>query len=1061
MDLWFVPLLARARSIFAWALIPILLFTSTLLPALSQTREVPGSAIKSSGSGILPSGRAANTDSTIPNIYEDAVGNLYKVDAASRINQENINKGVAKILTGEYSPLVFQAAEQNEGVEIQKAANNILNASLGGVNETYHGMHQWFKDDVVGNLFQNIGQLVGKWMSEIIDGWMADTVQFLAKVLRIFVLNPNIAVNGLDGKADDGISKYVRQAADVMYGIAVDLLLLLFILCIWKFWAEASWNGAGNLMGPVGRLIATSGLMLAWPTIYAFIIQISNEMIKAIYFNSPQDVAMLEYTLAQAVKGGLVAVGAGATMVLAPVAANLALPVAGSYVGSLFYFASSLVFTILGGILIAEIVYVIVLKAIQTALLTAQYMFAPIFLVFFALPDTEEYATTYVRAFVETSLWTFVWVGLLKVLTIVVFSNFNPWGKILVSIGVLQLMIQVPTFLAKAKISPASDFLTPGLVLGASMDALKGLKDAGMKAVGDGVGWYTDGRFADTGLAKTKNVGMKGLPGEAGNKELLNSLNSVASKDKDSGALKNMVQNGPSLKQNGEAKKPDDKTKLAAAGLDPANGQKINMGTAEEKADGVALNIPPEKEAVPLTPSPGMKNVGAQPIATPPMPQQGPAKKVQANQANANSAKQAATANANQTSMYNVPTVDAGGWDMANLSHVDTRKLLSDITSCNGVGLRVGQSKTSVIGSADGGVSRVNFAAGANESELAHGLYAAGYANRIKSDDAAKDAARTAAAGSQLRQPQGLMENMAANWLSNTGSSWNKTALAKQRFQHAMFEAAVQGSQAYVSRQKGNAYTDYLRDNFGDWTDEKDAMAVHLISNPQSTESPWNRNIGPATEALVGSGLPIGADTRGAAQNPAIQSMHPSRRKQAIVATLAYTYQSARQSHGHEHDSVFSLAHGELAKSLSAEEVEQVLVMNQISGPSDLNSPMATQYMQCSSELALNTNADFATAYQCITSAAPFAAHRLGHVPVHFQPRDIGSLSSLHSIISSVHGPERTQEIMTEVLESTTDMLGALHQQRIPMNVVQQNSAPMFQFFNQNFSYGNNHFSRS
>ena len=76
------------------------------------------------------------------------------------------------------------------------------------------------------------------------------------------------------------------------------------------------------------------------------------------------------------------------------------------------------IYLILGGILVAELVYILVLKAIQTALLCAQYMFAPFFLVFFALPDTESVATGFVRSFVEVSLWTFVWVGMLKVFTV-------------------------------------------------------------------------------------------------------------------------------------------------------------------------------------------------------------------------------------------------------------------------------------------------------------------------------------------------------------------------------------------------------------------------------------------------------------------------------------------------------------------------------------------------------------------------------------------------------------------------------------------------------------------
>ncbi|MBX9771296.1 MAG: hypothetical protein K2X29_07985, partial [Candidatus Obscuribacterales bacterium] len=522
----------RRRNAMISLLIIMTMHLAAMAPGFAQTKPANTNPSQDMGDQV-PQGNGQRTENTVPNPYEDAVGTLYKVDQAVPINQNNINDGVAKILTGNYAPVVFQAAEQGQGGDVQKAANNILNASLGSVNDTYRGLHQWFKDDLVGNLFQNIGQLIGKWLSELIDGWIADTAQFLAKFLRVFVLNPNIAVNGLNGQQNDGISPYIRQGADIMYGIAVDLLLLLFILCIWKFWADASWGGAGNLMGPVGRLIFTAGLLLAWPTIYAFEIQISNEMIKAIYFNSADQVLMLDYALAQAVKGGVIAAGAGATSVFAPLLANLAIPVAGQFVGSLFYFASTMIFTILGGILIAELVYILILKAVQTALLTAQYMFAPIFLVFFATPDTESYATGYVRAFVETSLWTFVWVGLLKVMTIILFSNFNPWGKILISIGVLQLMIQVPSFLGRAQISPMSDFVTAGLVFGTFQKALGGLASMSTAVTQKGVDWFTNDRFADKGLNQSKEAGMNGLPGKSSAPELLNSLNKASQQERE------------------------------------------------------------------------------------------------------------------------------------------------------------------------------------------------------------------------------------------------------------------------------------------------------------------------------------------------------------------------------------------------------------------------------------------------------------------------------------------------------------------------------------------------
>lgn len=1059
----------QQNAAFCLALISVMHFAA-MAPVFAQTKpaETQQSQLPQ-GDSQIPSKDGQKTQNTVPNPYEDAVGTLYKVDQAVPTNQNNINDGVAKILTGNYAPVVFQAAEQGQGGDVQKAANNILNASLGSVNDTYRGMHQFFKDDIVGNLFQNIGQLIGKWLSELIDGWIADTAQFLAKFLRVFVLNPNIAVNGLNGQQNDGISPYIRQGADIMYGIAVDLLLLLFILCIWKFWADASWGGAGNLMGPVGRLIFTAGLLLAWPTIYAFEIQISNEMIKAIYFNSADQVLMLDYALAQAVKGGVIAAGAGATSVFAPLLANLAIPVAGQFVGSLFYFASTMIFTILGGILIAELVYILILKAVQTALLTAQYMFAPIFLVFFATPDTESYATGYVRAFVETSLWTFVWVGLLKVMTIILFSNFNPWGKILISIGVLQLMIQVPSFLGRAQISPVSDFVTAGLVFGTFSKALGGLKDMSTSLVDKGVGWFTNDRFADKGLQQTKDAAMTGLPGKTANPELLHSLNKASQTERDRNKQGPGVDPSELSKQGPGLKTPapgTDAANLAAAAqankhihgaagpvdkkeekLDPATGKPITApgtGDGKEKHGTAEVPVPPNKKDLKTS---GVVNsaVGAALVGAAAAGLEAGA----ANKGNPDLPKGAppdGPGDRQPGDRFEWGKSTPEGWNESNLIHVDTRKLLGKLTSVDGVGLRVGQPRTSALGSTAHGVQRVNIAEGASDSEMAHAIYSSAFANNVATDDPAKDAARKGAMQAGAHQPKGMLENMCANWLSNTGSSWNKTAISKERFQQAMFEAAVQGSQAYVSRQKGNAYTDYLRGRYGEWGDEQDAMAVHLITNPDSSESPWNRNIGPATDALVSSGIPIGADTRGAMQNMAIQAMHPARRKQAVFAALSYTYQQAREGYGNEHPAVFGLAHGEMARALSADEVNNALTMYQISGQEDLNSTQASTWMASTAGLAGSTQKDFATAYTCMATAAPYAARRLGYIGATQDLSNIHSYSDLSAVIVPRAG-ESNAGAMQVILEAAGSSLATMESHKVPMTTV-TNPAVAGEMFN-------------
>lgn len=428
---------------------------------------------------------------------------------------------------------IQETAETDTANAIQNVNNTLMQAittrDAGRYTETYNGMAAWFGDDMITNIFQNIGQVIGRWLSEFIDSWISSTVQFLSSFLRTFVLNPNIAVNGVqntpgsNGGQTDDISPYVREAAGTMYGIAIDLLLLLFILCIWKFWAEAAWRG-GHVFGAVGRLIFTAGLMLGWPTIYAFEIQITNEMIKAIYFTGGDQISQLDVALTAAVKAGLVGTTGLLANAFAPVIGGAVAGAVGGTVGGIIAFAGLVIYLILGVVLITQIVYILVLKAIQTGLLTAQYMFAPIFLVFFATPDTENVCSGFVRSFVEVSLWTFVWVGLLKIMVIILYSQFNPWGKITMAVGILQIMIQVPTFLARAQISPMSDFISAGLITGGLMKGASVLANKAAGAMTQFSKYVTGDMYGARGMPTSKKVGINNTSTGAANPELAKSL---------------------------------------------------------------------------------------------------------------------------------------------------------------------------------------------------------------------------------------------------------------------------------------------------------------------------------------------------------------------------------------------------------------------------------------------------------------------------------------------------------------------------------------------------------
>lgn len=126
-------------------------------------------------------------------------------------------------------------------------------------------------------------------------------------------------------------------------------------------------------------------------------------------------------------------------------------------------------------------------------------------------------ATGFVRSFIEVSLWSFVWLILLKVLTIVLNSSTSTdyvGAQILLIIGVLQIMIQVPTFMGRAQISPISEFLTAGAVTGLVSKGLSGTTDSIKKAVTDISDYQLNAKYASVGTPETTATALR-FPGQA------------------------------------------------------------------------------------------------------------------------------------------------------------------------------------------------------------------------------------------------------------------------------------------------------------------------------------------------------------------------------------------------------------------------------------------------------------------------------------------------------------------------------------------------------------------
>ncbi|CAN5533502.1 hypothetical protein BH10CYA1_BH10CYA1_17690 [soil metagenome] len=1068
------------------ACLTLTLLLSSFTAALAQTVPPPpgvGTGIDGGAAALAPPAR--RTQSTVPAApYVDAIGQ---------------------------TSLIVQSAEQNEQSVIANVNTQLLQGSeLGAYNETYMGLKNFWSDDIVSNLFQNIGQLIGRWVTELINGWVSDTVQFLTAFLRTFVLNPNVAVNGLRGlpgagTGSDDISPYIRQAADVMYSIAVDLLLLLFILSIWKYWVDAAWRGGVNLMGAVGRLIFTSGLLLAWPTIYAFEIQITNEMIKAIFFSSADQVAMLDGAMAAAVKGGLVA-GAGLlASAFAPVVGGLAggALVGGGgglvlgTVGEVVAFAGLIIYLFLGVVLITQLIYILVLKAIQTALLTAQYMFAPFFLVFFATPSTESITSGFIRSFVEVSLWTFCWVGLLKIMVILLFSDFNPWGKIIMSIGVLQLMISVPDFLSRARISPMSSFISAGMISGGLMSGMKALGGAAKFRTGQAIDYHTNQKYAARGLEQSNSVGLNGVNPNVQDPALLKSLKDVKNQSGATPPTTPPKTSTPPLETDPNAPKspgdggvPGDKplkptgdqpagAEAATPPLKKADGHGIQKDVPPSTIHGVAVDsskgnpgssdaadalksgavagdesatlntaivqkssganhgpedinfAPPGKDvnaaggvppvgaggkSKPLTPAPNAYTArqiaGTVPVATDLDRKQGnyidPSTMILQSGDGDDGGVAVPPPPQSATPLTNPPSAAPAvtespydKYDRANYRNVPVRNFLTDIrTAVRSMGTHSGTS--SIIGDTKGNVHHARFNEDDTPEQKAQLLATGGFAQKYSTDPVGFDAARQSAIDAGADSPQGFFENMSAGFLAHNGKSFKQTALAKQRFQKALLQQAVVGSQAYVGMdsENANAYTGYLNSTYGEMTSDRQAQMIYLIEDEGNADSGWNPNRPAAIDLLTRTGLGVTNTRIAAASVEGVKGLAPWAKNAGILSVSALLDQKA-DSHFAGQNDVHPMVRdafvGQIADTITPSDVASCLAI-MIEAP---NAQAGTELCRnealvqsVSSLVSGGYQRDHATAVKSLgeiarqlqSGSAPPPGGRMGNIPQNSSP---------------------------------------------------------------------------
>lgn len=489
---------------------------------------------------------------------------------------------------------VDRASGQQPGVQFGPGQHGLGSPFGGGLtDDPYDGNEDIPKSEFDQTSF-SLGDFLadpGLFFSKLIKQFFRDVIRPLARklsaLLLLFVLNPNIAADGLKFAKND-VQKLFNQTADVMFYIAIDLSLIFFVLAVWRYWSDSAWRGrSGTWMSAVGRLIFTIGLLLLWKSMYTLELDITNEMIKAVWFNDPAQRELLVSTIEKVFAAALGA-GGGITLAsFAPFMGALGGSVVGGPVGmviggaggSIIALLGWLLFIVFGVVIITEIVYFLVLKAIQEALLAAQFLVGYIFLVCFASPDTEHMATGFVRSFIEVSLWSFVWLILLKVLCIVLNASNEPSGaQILLVIGVLQIMIQVPAFMGRAQISPVSEFLTAGAVTGLVSKGLGSATDSIKKVMTDVSEYQLNAKYAAVGTPETSAT-MLTMPSSAKDRETYTAHRAVTQ----AGASQLTPPVPPSSTKTGAAADP---SKVGASQLVPTSSAS-GGGAADANSMGV------------------------------------------------------------------------------------------------------------------------------------------------------------------------------------------------------------------------------------------------------------------------------------------------------------------------------------------------------------------------------------------------------------------------------------------------------------------------------------------
>lgn len=325
-------------------------------------------------------------------------------------------------------------------------------------NETYFGIKRFYANDFISNLFQNVGQLVGKWISEWVNGLFSDAVKFLMRCIEALILNPFFTLRGICNPAphleNQILFFYFRSAIDLIYGVAGGYLLLSSLGKIKSVDSSSAEQRASIFQCSVMAL-----LLIAGPWIYRVGFQLTDVLVSRSFAFDLECTRPVGDALCSSLKGGLMAEAGLFAHAFAPLIDSTAGGIAIGFLGEIVAFFGLILYCCLSIVLIFQLVYVLIAALVQSFTFTLSIIAGPIALTCGGIRGLPKNSVAYVSVWIDLILWLSSWVILITALRCLLFSDLNPWFKILLAMCNLQAMIFAPLALSYLKLSPMSKYM--------------------------------------------------------------------------------------------------------------------------------------------------------------------------------------------------------------------------------------------------------------------------------------------------------------------------------------------------------------------------------------------------------------------------------------------------------------------------------------------------------------------------------------------------------------------------------------------------------------------------